>query len=146
MWKLVHVFPSSLHVCLSVLFFPLVPIAWRRRKKKSNKCLLTAVEDDSSGHTDVGLLRVDDGVKCTSLLVYVSRTASCTKALGTTITSESVSRCGLAVRRYAGKQKDLGSIHFGSPFSSKSVVYGRCLVTLPTQLTKHSNVSRSCPP
>ena len=28
-----------------------------------------------------------------------------------------VSRCGLAVRRLAGKQKDLGSIRFGSPFS-----------------------------
>ena len=27
-------------------------------------------------------------------------------------------RCGLAVRRLAGKQKDLGSIRFGSPFSS----------------------------
>ena len=29
-----------------------------------------------------------------------------------------VSRCGLAIRRLAGKQKDLGSIRFGSPFSS----------------------------
>ena len=29
-----------------------------------------------------------------------------------------VSRCGLVVRRLAGKQKDLGSIRFGSPFSS----------------------------
>ena len=29
-----------------------------------------------------------------------------------------VSRCGLAVRRLAGKQKDLGSIRFGSSFSS----------------------------
>ena len=29
-----------------------------------------------------------------------------------------VSRYGLAVRRVAGRQKDLGSIHFGSPFSS----------------------------
>ena len=28
-----------------------------------------------------------------------------------------VSRCGLAVRRLAGKQKDLGSIGLGSPFS-----------------------------
>ena len=28
------------------------------------------------------------------------------------------SRCGLAVRRLAGKRKDLGSIRFGSPFSS----------------------------
>ena len=30
---------------------------------------------------------------------------------------EGVSRCGLAVKRYAGKQKDLCSIRFGSPFS-----------------------------
>ena len=30
-----------------------------------------------------------------------------------------VGRCGLAVRRWAGKQKDLGSIRFGSPFSAK---------------------------
>ena len=30
-----------------------------------------------------------------------------------------VRRCGLAVRRLAGKQKDLGTIRFGSPFSSK---------------------------
>ena len=29
-----------------------------------------------------------------------------------------VSRYGLAVRRLAGNQKDLGSIRFGSPFSS----------------------------
>ena len=29
-----------------------------------------------------------------------------------------VSRCGLAARRLAGKQKDLGSIRFGSHFSS----------------------------
>ena len=35
--------------------------------------------------------------------------------LGFTVVS---SRCGLAVRRLAGKQKDLGSIRFGSPFSS----------------------------
>ena len=49
-----------------------------------------------------------------------------------------VSRCGLAVRRLAGKQKDLGSIRFGSPFSSlqKIVVYGHCLVTLPTQFNE----------
>ena len=55
------------------------------------------------------------------------------------IGSENVSRCGLAVWRLAGKQKDLGSIRFGSPFSSikKIVVYGHCLVTLPTQLMKH---------
>ena len=32
--------------------------------------------------------------------------------------SPPVSRYGLAVRRLAGKQKDLGSIRFGSPFSS----------------------------
>ncbi len=31
---------------------------------------------------------------------------------------DNVSRCGLVVRRLAGKQKDLGSIRFGSPFSS----------------------------
>ena len=29
-----------------------------------------------------------------------------------------VSWCGLVVRRLAGRQKDLGSIGFGSPFSS----------------------------
>ena len=53
--------------------------------------------------------------------------------------STEVSRCGLAVRRLAGQQKDLGSIRFGSPFSSlqKIVVYGHCLVTLSTQLMKH---------
>ena len=43
-----------------------------------------------------------------------------------------VSQCGLVV-----KQTDLSSICFGSPFSSKIVVYGRCLVTLPTQLMKY---------
>ena len=31
-----------------------------------------------------------------------------------------VSRCGLAVRRQAGTQKDLGSILFGSPFLFKN--------------------------
>ena len=37
------------------------------------------------------------------------------------------------------KHEDLGSIRFGSPFSSlqKIVVYGHCLVTLPTQLMEH---------
>ena len=30
---------------------------------------------------------------------------------------DNVSQCGLAVKRLAGKQKDLGSIRFGSPFS-----------------------------
>ena len=50
-----------------------------------------------------------------------------------------VNRCGLAVRHEAGKQKDFGSIRFGSPLSSKIVVYGHCLVTLATQLMKHEN-------
>ena len=40
-----------------------------------------------------------------------------------------MSQCGLAVRHKAGKQKNLGSILFGSPFSTKIVVYGHCLVT-----------------
>ena len=57
-----------------------------------------------------------------------------------------VRQCGLAVRRQASKQKDIGSIRFGSLFSSKIMVYGHCLVTLPTQLMKHYNVSHSCPP
>ena len=48
-----------------------------------------------------------------------------------------VSRCGLAGRREAGKLKNLGSIRFSSPFSSKIVVYGHCLVTLPTRVMKH---------
>ena len=47
-------------------------------------------------------------------------------SLGTTRTAKTcafwsshfVSPCGPAVRRLAGKQKDLGSIGFGSPFSS----------------------------
>ena len=47
------------------------------------------------------------------------------------------SRFGPAVRRKAGEQKDLGSIRLGSLFSSKIVVYGHCLVTLPTLLVKH---------
>ena len=34
------------------------------------------------------------------------------------LSSGFVSRCGLAVRSLAGKQKDLGSIRFGSPLSS----------------------------
>ena len=54
-------------------------------------------------------------------------------------TTVKVSRCGLVVRRLAGKQKDLGSNprRLSFLFSSKSVVYGHCLVTLPTQLMKH---------
>ena len=44
----------------------------------------------------------------------------------------SVSRLGLVVRRSAGKRKGAGSTpRFGSPFSSKMVIYGHCLVTLP---------------
>ena len=36
-----------------------------------------------------------------------------------------VSRLGLVVRRSAGKRKDAGSTpRFGSPFSSKIVIYG----------------------
>ena len=51
----------------------------------------------------------------------------------------SVSRLAPAVRRYAGKQKDLGSIPPRlSFFFKKVVVCGHCLVTLcPSQLTKH---------
>ena len=41
-------------------------------------------------------------------------------------TDSCVSRCGLAVKRSADKRKDLGSIRFGSPFSSKIVVLGYC--------------------
>ena len=40
------------------------------------------------------------------------------------------SRFGLAVRRWAGKRKDSVRYRFGSPFSSKVVVCGHCLVTL----------------
>ena len=45
----------------------------------------------------------------------------------------SVSRLGPVVGRSTGKRrKDPGStLRFGSPFSSKMVVYGHCLVTLP---------------
>ena len=39
-----------------------------------------------------------------------------------------LARCGLAVRRLAGKQKDLGSIRFGSPFSFLQKLF---LWTLP---------------
>ena len=37
--------------------------------------------------------------------------------------SPSVSRRGIAVRRLAGKRKDLGSIRFGSPFSSLQTLW-----------------------
>ena len=45
----------------------------------------------------------------------------------------SVSQFGTAVRSYTGKRTGLGSspCRFGSPLSSKHVVYGHCLVTLP---------------
>ena len=49
----------------------------------------------------------------------------------TTRLPQIVSSFGLApLRRYAGKQRDHGSNRFGSPFSSKVVVCGHCLVTL----------------
>ena len=47
-----------------------------------------------------------------------------------------VSLSDLVEGHQAGKQ-DLCSIRFGSPFSSKIVVYGHHLVTSPTQLMKH---------
>ena len=48
-----------------------------------------------------------------------------------------VSRFGLVVRRYAGKQKDLGSIplRLSSPFK-KVVVCENCLVTLSLTLNE----------
>ena len=50
-----------------------------------------------------------------------------------------VSRCGLAVRRLAGKAEGpwFDPLRLSFLFSSKIVVYGHCLVTLPTQLMKH---------
>ena len=62
-----------------------------------------------------------------------------------------MSQFGLAVRHWAGKQKDLGSIPLGAHlFSSKRVVVcGRCLVTLSLtviELMKRSNGSHRCPP
>ena len=48
-----------------------------------------------------------------------------------------MSQLGLVVRCSAGKRKDLGStLRFGSPFSSKLVVYGHCLVTLPCTMNE----------
>ena len=55
-----------------------------------------------------------------------------------------MSRFGLAVRREAGKQKDLGSSplrELGCPFCSKVVVCGHCLVTLT--LTINENIPRA---
>ena len=48
-----------------------------------------------------------------------------------------VSQFGLAVRRQAGKQRDLGSNLLGAPFSSQVVVCGQCLVTLSLTIMKH---------
>ena len=48
-----------------------------------------------------------------------------------------MNRCGLEVRRYTSRQERLRFDRFGSPFSSKVLVYGHDLVTLPTQLMKH---------
>ena len=46
-------------------------------------------------------------------------------------------RLGLSVRRSAGKRKDAGStLRVGSPFCSKIVIYGRCLVTLPCTINE----------
>ena len=48
-----------------------------------------------------------------------------------------MSQLGLVVRCSAGKRKDLGStLRFGSPFSSKLVVYGHCLTTLPCTMNE----------
>ena len=50
-----------------------------------------------------------------------------------------VSRFGLAVRRWAGKRKDLGWIPLRLPFLFKKVVLcGHCLVTLP--ITFYRNI------
>ena len=44
---------------------------------------------------------------------------------------------GLVVRRSAGKRKDADSTPlFGSPFSSKIVIYGPCLVTVPCAINE----------
>ena len=48
-----------------------------------------------------------------------------------------VGRLGLVVKRSACTRKDAGSTpRFDSPFSSKIVIYGHCLVTLTAQLMK----------
>ena len=49
------------------------------------------------------------------------------------------------VRSQTKLETDKLPVRFGSPVSSKMVVYGHCLVTLPTQLMKHYNGSHSCP-
>ena len=45
-----------------------------------------------------------------------------------------VRRFDLAVRRWAGKQKDSVRICFGSPFSSEAVVCGHCLALIAAHL------------
>ena len=57
----------------------------------------------------------------------------------------SVSRFGLAVRRYAGKRKDLGSIPFRPSFLFKKLVCGYCLVTLSLTITETIDGSHRCP-
>ena len=57
-----------------------------------------------------------------------------------------VSRLGLVVRRSAGKRKDPGTIkRFGSPFSLTIVIYGHCLVILPSTINDTLNGSHRCP-
>ena len=68
---------------------------------------------------------------------FLSLFGFCGRKAQSFLFSGTVSRRDLAVRRLAGKQKDLGTIRFGSPFSSKIAVYGHCLLTLPTHLMKH---------
>ena len=45
--------------------------------------------------------------------------------------------------RLAGKQKDLGSIHFGSPLSSKIVVYGHTINEALKKLTRLATLMQS---
>ena len=48
-----------------------------------------------------------------------------------------VNRLGLVVRLPAGKRKYAGSTpRFGSPFSSKIVMYEHCFVTLPCTINE----------
>ena len=57
-----------------------------------------------------------------------------------------VSRHGLVVRHSAGKRKDEGSSpRFGSPFSSKIVIYGHRLVTLPCTVNETVKLLTSLP-
>ena len=57
-----------------------------------------------------------------------------------------VSRLVLVVRRSTSKRKDPGStLRFGSPFSSKSMVYGHCLVTAMVTINETWNGSHRYP-